>query len=55
MKQGSSILVGTIIYAVIGVVACFGFTAYVSKKTKNPHDVPENRRYVISLNTKVLL
>ncbi|CAD8138033.1 unnamed protein product (macronuclear) [Paramecium tetraurelia] len=43
MSHGSSILVGSIIYMVLGVAACFGFNSYVSKKTKNPHDVPENR------------
>ena len=43
MTQGSAILIGTIIYAVIGVVACGGFYGYVGKKTKNPHQVSENR------------
>lgn len=36
MKHGSSILVGSIIYLVLGVVGCVGFNIYVSKKTKNP-------------------
>lgn len=43
MDHGTSILVGTIIYAVIGIGACFGFNFYVTSKTKNPHDVAENR------------
>lgn len=45
MSNGTSILVGSIIYAVLGVIACFGFNFYVSSKTKNPHDIPENRTY----------
>lgn len=44
MTQGTAILTGTIIYAVIGVFACAGFYVYVGKKTKNPHEVPENRQ-----------
>lgn len=43
MDHGTSILVGSIIYAVLGVAACFGFNFYVTKKTKSPHDIPENR------------
>lgn len=43
MTNGSSILVGSIIYCVLGIGACFGFNWYVTSKTKNPHDVAENR------------
>lgn len=43
MDHGTSILVGTIIYVAIGIGACFGFNFYVTSKTKNPHDVAENR------------
>jgi V-type H+-transporting ATPase subunit e len=43
MSQGMTILTGTIIYAVLGVLGCVGFSLYVTKKTKNPHEVPENR------------
>ena len=35
-KGGSTILIGTIIYAVLGVIGCIGFSFYVGKKTKNP-------------------
>lgn len=45
MSQGSAILIGTIIYAVIGVLGCGGFYVYVGKKTRNPHEVNENRSY----------
>lgn len=47
MKEGTSILIGSIVYTIIGVLACVGFTAYVTKKTKNPHDVAENRKYLV--------
>lgn len=43
MQPGAAILVGTIVYAVIGLLACGGFTVYVSKKTKNPNDIADNR------------
>lgn len=45
MTQGSAILVGTIIYAFVGILGCIGFSFYVTKKTKNPYEVPENRSY----------
>ena len=45
MQPGAAILVGTIVYAVIGLLACGGFTVYVSKKTKNPNDIADNRMY----------
>ena len=32
MQPGAAILVGTIVYAVIGLLACGGFTVYVSKE-----------------------
>ena len=43
MSQGKAILIGTIVYAVLGVLGCVGFSFYVTKKTKNPHEVAENR------------
>ena len=49
MKPGAAILVGTIVYAVIGIIACGGFTVYVSKKTKNPNDIADNRMYLCEL------
>ena len=49
MKPGAAILVGTIVYAVIGVIACGGFTVYVSKKTKNPNDIADNRMYLLRI------
>jgi V-type H+-transporting ATPase subunit e len=43
MTQGSAILIGSIVYIAVGVLACAGFYGYVGRKTKNPHEVAENR------------
>ncbi|CAD8055269.1 unnamed protein product [Paramecium sonneborni] len=43
ISNGSSILVGSIIYIVLGIAACFGCNFYVTKKTKSPHEISENR------------
>jgi V-type H+-transporting ATPase subunit e len=48
--SGSALLIGTIIYAVLGVVGCVGFSIYVGQRTKNPHEIPENRRYQYKYN-----
>lgn len=43
MSISNTIMVGTIIYAVLGVIGCIGFSFYVGKKSKNPQEAQENK------------